>query len=138
MKILGLDEAGRGCVLGPLLVGAFCCDQAQLEGLADSGATDSKALSAKKREKILAMLPNFGIGRHILVTPAEIDANNINTLEEEAFINHILHFKPDVVYLDAPVHPRGIPRLTARMKATLAKHLSAVPKMIIEPKASQQ
>ena len=31
MKILGLDEVGRGCVLGPLVVGAFCCEESQLE-----------------------------------------------------------------------------------------------------------
>jgi len=134
MKILGLDEAGRGCVLGPLVVGAYCCEEANLVALTASGATDSKALSAKKREAILKLLPALGTSRILSVTPAQIDANNINRLEEDCFLDHIRHFHPDVVYLDAPVHPRGIPKLKARMVAALAADGLAV-KWIIEPKA---
>ena len=52
MKILGLDEAGRGCVLGALFVGAFCFDDSKSELLEATGATDSKKLSALKREQI--------------------------------------------------------------------------------------
>ncbi|MFT5681302.1 MAG: ribonuclease HII [Myxococcota bacterium] len=134
MKILGLDEAGRGCVLGPLIVGAYCCEADNLAALAATGATDSKALSAKKREAILKLLPDHGTARILSISPAQIDAANINTLEEEAFIAHIRHFKPDVVYLDAPVHPRGIPKLQARMTATLAAD-GLSPDWVIEPKA---
>ncbi len=134
MKILGLDEAGRGCVLGPLIVGAYCCEATDLPALAATGATDSKALSAKKREAILALLPAHGTARILSVSPAQIDAGNINALEEEAFLDHIRHFKPDVVYLDAPVHPRGIPKLKARMAAALAVD-GLAPDWVIEPKA---
>ena len=49
MRILGLDEAGRGCVLGELVVGAFCCHQKDEEKVIATGATDSKKLSPKKR-----------------------------------------------------------------------------------------
>lgn len=134
MKILGLDEAGRGCVLGPLIVGAYCCEADNLEALKATGATDSKALSAKKREAILEKLPPLGSPRLIAVTPAQIDADNINRLEEAAFLDHIRHFKPDRVYLDAPVHPRGIPKLKARLVATLAED-GLSPEWVIEPKA---
>ena len=134
MKILGLDEAGRGCVLGPLVVGAYCCEADNLEALAATGATDSKALSARKRETILAKLPPLGETRLVAVTPAQIDAGNINRLEEQAFLDHIRHFKPDMVYLDAPVHPRGIPKLKARLVETLAAE-GLSPKWVIEPKA---
>ena len=65
MKILGLDEAGRGCVLGPLVVGAFCCEENQLEAVKNSGATDSKKLSAKKRQKILEKLQHTYSNRGI-------------------------------------------------------------------------
>ena len=74
MKILGLDEAGRGCVLGSLVVGAFCCEEDQLEAVKDSGATDSKKLSAKKRQSILEKLPALGSTRQISITPTQIDA----------------------------------------------------------------
>lgn len=136
MKILGLDEAGRGCVLGPLVVGAFCCEESQLEAVKNSGATDSKKLSAKKRESILEKLPALGNTRQISITPAQIDAGNINTLEEQAFVDHILFYKPDCVYIDSPCHPAGIPSLIKRFDLLLGPHLgSNLPKFIVEPKA---
>ena len=134
MRILGLDEAGRGCVLGPLIVGAYLCEADNLEALTATGATDSKALSAKKRKAILALLPAIGQARILSISPAQIDAGNINQLEEAAFVDHIRHFKPDVVYIDAPVHPRGIPKLQARMIAAVAAD-GLTPRWIIEPKA---
>lgn len=45
---LGLDEAGRGCVIGDLVVGGFLMDDSQLEALQKTGATDSKKLSKKR------------------------------------------------------------------------------------------
>ena len=132
--VLGLDEAGRGCVLGPLVVGAYFCDEDVLAQLKEAGVTDSKKLSAKKRQRLLGILPDHGTGRILEVSPAQIDAGNINTLEEIAFIDHIVHFRPEAVYLDAPVHPRGIPKLTARIAQTLQR-AGLQPELIIEPKA---
>lgn len=132
--VLGLDEAGRGCVLGPLVVGAFYCDEGNLAAMKEAGVTDSKKLSAKKRQRLLGLLPSHGTGRVTEVSPAQIDAANINTLEEAAFIDHIVHFRPDAVYLDAPVHPRGIPKLRERLQRALQRH-NLSPEMIIEPKA---
>lgn len=45
--ILGIDEVGRGCWAGPLVVGAVVLGSAQIDGL-----TDSKALTKKKRETL--------------------------------------------------------------------------------------
>ena len=46
--IVGLDEAGRGPMAGPLVVGAVVLDKnKQIEGL-----NDSKQLSKKKREAL--------------------------------------------------------------------------------------
>jgi len=135
MKILGLDEAGRGCVLGPLVVGAFCCTDEDLEEVVRSGATDSKKLSKKKRQEILKKLPSLGQTHRLEVSPKQIDDGNLNTLEEGCFINLILHFKPDIVYIDAPTHPRGIPALQQRLEMAIRKQGMNLPKWIIEPKA---
>ena len=135
MKILGIDEAGRGCVLGSLFVGACCCLESELASVVQSGATDSKKLSAKKREKILGVLEPLVQTRYLSVSPQEIDSGNINTLEEDAFINHIIHFKPDKVYIDAPVHPNGIPAFVKRMQARLHTAGVTIPTLIVEPKA---
>ena len=135
MRILGLDEAGRGCVLGPLVVGAYCCTAAEETLIIQSGATDSKKLSAKKRALILKKLDGIGSHRLVSITPHQIDNGNINALEEAAFIDHILFYKPDRVYLDAPTHPRGIPALIKRIQAALAPHMDTIPDLVIEPKA---
>lgn len=54
--IIGIDEVGRGCLAGPLVVGAVCFksnlsrdEQTYLETL---GINDSKKLSAQKRETL--------------------------------------------------------------------------------------
>lgn len=135
MRILGLDEAGRGCVLGPLVVGAYCCTEGELATVVQSGATDSKKLSKKKRAVILSNLEGVGQHRLVEITPQQIDAGNINHLEELAFIDHIIHFQPAIVYLDAPTHPRGIPALTRRIEDAIRPHVQSMPKFIIEPKA---
>ena len=135
MKILGMDEAGRGCVLGALFVGACCCTEEQLDAILQSGATDSKKLSATKRKKILQTLDQIAQCRYSSISAVEIDAGNINTLEERAFVEHILYFEPDVVYIDAPTHPRGIPAVQQRLVQAIQQADKPVPQFIIEPKA---
>lgn len=58
--MIGVDEVGRGCLAGPLLVVA-----AKAIGELPSGLKDSKLLSRKQREEILDLLSiccNFGEG----------------------------------------------------------------------------
>lgn len=135
MKTLGLDEAGRGCVLGPLVVGGFLWDREDDEPLRQAGADDSKKLSAKKREHIRAKL--ISMGTHFIreITPASIDAGNINTLEEEAFASIIVEAKPDHVIIDAPCHPAGIPNFQRRLSQRLADAGCPLPTFTIQPKA---
>jgi ribonuclease HII len=130
-RVLGLDEAGRGCVLGPLVVGAFLVDEDGIDALKEAGATDSKKLSAKKRESLIAPLGLLGQARVLEVSAVAIDGGNMNTLEEHAFADHIEHFRPDHVIIDAPVHPRGIPNFLDRLRALLTYE----PTILAEPKA---
>ncbi len=132
MRTLGLDEAGRGCVLGPLLVGGFCCDAAQLEQLRAAGADDSKKLSPARREQAHERLLSLGEYRLISISPPTIDAGNINQLEEAAFLELIHHFAPDHVIIDAPCNPRAIPNFLARLQSKLK---IPSPHFTVEPKA---
>ena len=131
MRILGLDEAGRGCVLGPLVVGGFLVEADLLSRVRETGATDSKKLSAKRRETILPLLDDLGEAHLIEITPQQIDGGNINTLEEEAFATLILRTKPDKVIIDAPCHPNGIPNFIER----LVTRIGYRPELVVEPKA---
>jgi len=135
MRTLGIDEAGRGSVLGPMVVGAFCCDEADFPALVDAGAADSKTLSRKRRTTRRAALAELGEWAVELVTPAQIDAGNINTLEEEVFARLIHRFGPEHVIIDAPVHPRGIAAFRARLERRLAALVCPIPRWTIEPKA---
>ncbi len=51
--IIGIDEAGRGPLAGPVFVCAFCCDKKDYQSLLTfRELTDSKRLNEKKREKL--------------------------------------------------------------------------------------
>jgi ribonuclease HII len=125
MRLLGLDEAGRGCVLGPLVVGAFCTESGQTR-LRKAGADDSKLLSRERREEVRGRLLPMGEHAVLQMSPQAIDTTNINRLEEEAFVALIVQFRPDRVYIDAPVHPRGIPNFVARLRNSLWPELQIV------------
>lgn len=135
MMVLGLDEAGRGSVLGPMAVGAFLVDAAAIDAVVEAGATDSKKLSAKRRAAVRERLAPLGTAEVVLVSAAEIDAGNINTIEERVFIELILRHRPDRLELDAPVHPRGIPKLVDRIRAALVAAGCPLPTFVVEPKA---
>ena len=135
MKILGLDEAGRGCVLGPLVVGGFLADGSDEPRLLAAGADDSKRLSAARRAQVRSALEGLGTALIRAITPAQIDAGNINVLEEEAFAFLIAQSRPDTVIIDAPCNPRGIPAFKERLAQRLTDAGCPVPSLIVEPKA---
>ena len=51
MLVAGVDEAGRGCVIGPLVVAGVMVKAENLSSLIEIGVKDSKLLTAKKREE---------------------------------------------------------------------------------------
>ncbi len=135
MKTLGLDEAGRGCVLGPLVIGGFLAPSSDADLLRSAGADDSKRLSHKRRIAAQAHLLRLGMPILRTITPSQIDAGNINHLEEAAFIDIIVTTRPDQVIIDAPCNPRAIPALTVRLADRLRAANCPVPTFIIQPKA---
>lgn len=144
MRILGLDEAGRGSVLGPLVVGGFLweapdgCglrDVAAQQPLRDIGADDSKGIRPLRRQEIRLALEPLGSGLLHLVRAPAIDQANLNRLEEQAFVALILQTRPHRVYLDAPCHPRGIARLQQRLVSAVARGGHDVREWVVEPKA---
>ena len=128
--LLGIDEAGRGCVLGPMVFGAFLTTVGGEEELRALGVRDSKKLSKKKRAALAerfvaaaaegAEAANFGKHTTLSISPAELDARSLGEIGKEAIVRLALEFRPDVLILDAPVPPRGLPRYRSEMLERLA------------------
>jgi len=104
---VGVDEAGRGCLWGPLYAAAVIWPPEE-EWLDEHHEIapqirDSKKLSAKKRksisEAIQALAIDVGIG---IVTPQEIDSFGMTIANKLAFTRAIdqLQVPPDRVLLD--------------------------------------
>ncbi len=105
LRVLGLDEAGRGSVLGPLVVGGFCLTEDGAAGLRERGVRDSKLLSRPRRESIYDALGAVGEMRSVALPPRTIDRwvahGGLNELELRAFAQIARELAPDVVYVDA-------------------------------------
>ena len=87
MFLAGVDEAGRGPVLGPLVIAGVVIKEEALNDLITTGLTDSKLLTAKSREKLFQKINEMVEDFKIIIIPAdEIDSQkkagvNLNTLE---------------------------------------------------------
>jgi ribonuclease HII len=107
MKILGIDEAGRGPVLGPLVIAGVMADEAGIAALAELGVRDSKALSRKRRTELALKIVQLARTKAITI-PADRLEENINEVELQAMADLIGALRPEVVYFDVPAHPRGV------------------------------
>ncbi|MCK4445414.1 MAG: ribonuclease HII [Thermoplasmata archaeon] len=102
-KICGVDEAGRGPVMGPLVVsGVSIEDESVLSGL---GVKDSKRLTPKRREELAVTIKKLGEIETVQVPAEEIDnlreEMTLNELEVRLFVSVLDRLRPDVAYVDS-------------------------------------
>ncbi len=121
MKVLGVDEAGRGPAIGSMFVGGFLVEEEDIERLEELGVKDSKKLSDRKRESIREELGDVGDFSMREVTASEIDelreVMNLNEIEIKAFVDVISRTDPDKVIVDLP-EPDG-DRFIRKLKSEL-------------------
>jgi ribonuclease HII len=110
LLVAGVDEAGRGCVIGPLVVAGVCVQVENLPKLVELGVKDSKLLTAKKREALFPEILKLAHCHHVIkVPPYVIDRAvrntrtlfKLNRLEARTMAKVIQELKPDEVYVDA-------------------------------------
>jgi len=102
---VGIDEAGRGAWVGPLVVGAVAVPRSALATVARTGARDSKTLTAARREEILGRLLVCASVRWLSASPAEVDRHvrggRLNELEASLFGALAREFAPVEARVDA-------------------------------------
>jgi ribonuclease HII len=101
--ICGVDEAGRGPVLGPMVVAAVAIeDDAPLRRME---VRDSKKLTPSRREELAAKIETSCQVEYRVVSHEEIDARgtktSLNELEANVFASLIDRLRADLVYVDA-------------------------------------
>ena len=110
MIMAGVDEAGRGSVIGPLVLAGVSLEENDLPKLRNLGVKDSKLLSSQRRERLAIQIRDVALNCHVLfLSPTEIDIvvnsnrrlHKLNRLEAQAMARVITILKPNVVYVDA-------------------------------------
>ena len=93
--ICGVDEAGKGSVLGPMVIAAVGI--ASEDALADLGVNDSKLLPQKERERLYSL-----IRKRCRITTVKLDAEEIDSVRTQMTLNSAV----------ARAHARAISRLS--------------------------
>ena len=116
--LLGLDEAGRGPVLGPMVVAAAQATPTQLSALKDLGLNDSKKLSPQKRRQIFKHIKRLGVQyRYKVISASKLDQLGLTRATNEGLVNLIDALPSPEVFIDAPVGPSGLQKFTHKIKA---------------------
>lgn len=98
--IIGLDEAGRGPMAGPLVVAGVIFPQ----GYENDMINDSKQLSAKKREMLYDIIIKDALAYQIeIIDVEEVDRLNVYQASKKGMIDAISHIsiRPDYALTDA-------------------------------------
>ncbi|MEM2092979.1 MAG: ribonuclease HII [Candidatus Bathyarchaeia archaeon] len=110
MLVAGVDDAGRGSLIGPLVIAGVLIEEGEIPKLVKLGVKDSKLLSPATREKLAVQIKQIAL-KHVVVklSPQEIDRvvesrkklHKLNWLEAQAMAKVIELLKPSVAYVDA-------------------------------------
>ena len=106
MMIAGIDEAGKGPVIGPMCIGGIIIEESKAHILNLLGVADSKKLTPKKREHLAGLIKKHVRDYFILeVSSSQIDElRKIMTMNEVmvvCFAKVLERLNPDLVYVDA-------------------------------------
>jgi ribonuclease HII len=110
MWVAGVDDAGRGAVIGPLVIAGVLVKNEDLVKLRRLGVKDSKLLSPPRREFLAEHITKIVRKTSVQkLQPYEIDSvvksgrrlHKLNWLEAQTMAKVIEALRPDLVYVDA-------------------------------------
>lgn len=137
MLVLGVDEAGRGPLIGDMFVAAVAIPNDQLDVLADIGVRDSKKLSPTARKKLFNAVISYS--KYVFVRrfpPDVIDVSNISSLFIDAIKSSIrtaytLGLNPSEIYVDSTSN-------TQKIINSISELLHDDVKLVVEYKADEK
>lgn len=141
----GIDEAGRGPVIGPLIIGCVVLDGEGREKLRDLKVRDSKRVSPKRRAVLELEIKECAVEWGLIeISPVEIDVlrkrHSLNAIEAMKVAEIILSLEmvPEVIYVDA------VDNVAEHYKKRVLNHLTSlnnefiIPEIVSEHKADDR
>jgi ribonuclease HII len=110
MLVAGVDDAGRGSAIGPLVIAGILMKEEEIPRLVALSVKDSKLLSAHRREALAPEIKRVAENYEIVkLSPRQIDdvvlngrkLRRLNWLEAQTMAKVIEALKPDKAYVDA-------------------------------------
>jgi len=107
MIIVGIDEAGRGAVIGPMVLACVSIDSKDSKKLKVLGVKDSKELTPKKREELFRQIESIAKDIVIVKVSAckissfKAKGINLDKLEAMKIAEIIATIRADKVYIDS-------------------------------------
>ena len=130
--IIGIDEAGRGCIIGPMVICAAAINPLEEYKLKEMGVKDSKKLSPRQREGLYGKVGKLTKYTTVKVTAGELnvlmDKHNLNEIEAIKIAQAIdtLGIRDATVYVDSPDNvPAKFARRIEKYVKTRVKIISA-------------
>jgi ribonuclease HII len=106
LLICGIDEAGRGSVIGPLIIAGISIKKSNIKKLEGIGVRDSKALTRNKRNFLFYKI--LDLSEFVCIYKVDcktIDENvyqrKLNKLEGGIMSTIIKHLAVDIAYVDS-------------------------------------
>jgi ribonuclease HII len=139
LNVAGIDEAGRGPILGPMVVCGVLLDRSSLPEFKAAGVRDSKMLNPGRREKLAEFILQNAIKCEVIELKAqEIDRLrieekiNLNEIEAMVFAKIVNRLRPSVVYIDSP------DVMVERFKNKIQGRLRVKSRLIVENYADEK
>ncbi|AAR38918.1 NEQ063 [Nanoarchaeum equitans Kin4-M] len=129
MRYGGVDEAGRGPIIGPMVIALVIGDSGYLKEL---GVKDSKLLTKEQREELFNEIVKNSLVKYEIVSPSLIDRYNLNELEAKVTANLINSIEDEIshIVIDSPERPENY-------KLRILKYLKKRVKIITKNKGEE-
>ena len=106
MQVCGVDEAGRGSMLGPLVVAGITISRSKINLLKKLGVRDSKKLSPVARNRLYKKIIEVVDDYHVIrISPRIIDKSvsnhSLNHLEAKYMAKIISKLSPSTAFVDS-------------------------------------